>query len=154
MATEKQIAANRANAKRSTGPKTEDGRRASSRNALRHGMCRDLPVDESNPTKVDNLVRALTPQEAPGDQIAAARQIALIQLELSRIRSFRTTWIASLDPDRCDIEELRRLLVLDRYERIARAKRRKAAGKLWSVREALVLQRTFALLESDWLRSV
>ena len=38
MATEAQIAANRANAGRSTGPKTEAGKAASRRNALVHGL--------------------------------------------------------------------------------------------------------------------
>ena len=38
MASEKQIAANRANAKKSTGPKTAAGQLKSSRNALRHGF--------------------------------------------------------------------------------------------------------------------
>jgi hypothetical protein len=130
MATEKQIAANRANAKRSTGPKTVGGRRASSRNALRHGMCSGSLIDESNSTEVDNLVRALSPQDADGDQTATGWQVALVQMELSRIRSFRATLIASLDPKRGEIGELRRLILIDRYERIARAKRRKAADKL------------------------
>src|SRR5262245_37407917 len=38
MATEKQVAANRQNAKNSTGPRTEAGKRRSRRNALRHGL--------------------------------------------------------------------------------------------------------------------
>lgn len=38
MATEKQIAANRANALLSTGPRTYSGRESSKLNALRHGM--------------------------------------------------------------------------------------------------------------------
>ena len=38
MATEAQIAANRANARQSTGPKSRSGKRKSSRNALRHGL--------------------------------------------------------------------------------------------------------------------
>ena len=43
MASEKQIAANRANAKRSTGPKTAAGKLRSSRNAFRHGLSGPLP---------------------------------------------------------------------------------------------------------------
>jgi len=38
MATEKQIAANRENAKSSTGPRTDAGKAASSSNALKHGL--------------------------------------------------------------------------------------------------------------------
>jgi len=45
MATEKQIAANRANAKRSTGPKTAAGKLKSSRNAYRHGLSGPLLSD-------------------------------------------------------------------------------------------------------------
>ena len=41
MATEAQIAANRANATRSTGPKTDAGKAASRRNALVHGLAGD-----------------------------------------------------------------------------------------------------------------
>ena len=38
MPTEKQIAANRANAKKSTGPNTEKGKATSSRNAVKTGL--------------------------------------------------------------------------------------------------------------------
>jgi hypothetical protein len=38
MSTEAQIAANRANAEQSTGPKTEEGKAASSRNHFSHGL--------------------------------------------------------------------------------------------------------------------
>jgi hypothetical protein len=42
MATEKQIAANRKNAARSTGPRTMSGKKRSSKNALRHGLAASL----------------------------------------------------------------------------------------------------------------
>ena len=38
MSSQAQIAANRANAQLSTGPRTEEGKAASSRNAYRHGL--------------------------------------------------------------------------------------------------------------------
>jgi len=38
MATEKQIAANRANAQHCTGPKTEEGKANSSKNSFKHGL--------------------------------------------------------------------------------------------------------------------
>ncbi len=38
MATQKQIEANRRNAQRSTGPRTEEGKRRVSDNAIRHGL--------------------------------------------------------------------------------------------------------------------
>lgn len=39
MATEKQVQANRENAKKSTGPKTEQGKRTVAGNAVTHGLC-------------------------------------------------------------------------------------------------------------------
>jgi hypothetical protein len=45
MATEKQIIANQQNAKHSTGPRTESGRRRSRRNAVRHGLTAETVID-------------------------------------------------------------------------------------------------------------
>jgi hypothetical protein len=45
MATEKQIAANRENARSSTGPRTEHGKRRSRRNAVRHGLTAETVID-------------------------------------------------------------------------------------------------------------
>jgi hypothetical protein len=45
MATEKQIVANQQNAKHSTGPRTESGRRRSRRNAIRHGLTAETVID-------------------------------------------------------------------------------------------------------------
>src|SRR5262249_25281678 len=45
MATEKQVAANRQNAKNSTGPRTEAGKRRSRRNALRHGLTAETVIE-------------------------------------------------------------------------------------------------------------
>jgi hypothetical protein len=45
MTTEKQIIANQQNAKHSTGPRTESGRRRSRRNAVRHGLTAETVID-------------------------------------------------------------------------------------------------------------
>src|SRR3982074_1060307 len=44
MTSFRQIAANRINALSSTGPKTEDGRRRSRRNAVRHGLTAETVI--------------------------------------------------------------------------------------------------------------
>ena len=44
MPTKAQIAANRANAQRSTGPRTDDGKARARQNALRHGLCSGIPT--------------------------------------------------------------------------------------------------------------
>ena len=44
MATPSQIAANQANAQKSTGPRTEAGKSRTRRNATRHGLCAGVPI--------------------------------------------------------------------------------------------------------------
>ena len=44
MATDKQIAANRLNAQKSTGPKTSDGKQRSRQNAVRHGLTAETVI--------------------------------------------------------------------------------------------------------------
>jgi hypothetical protein len=62
MATDRQIAANRLNAQASTGPSTENGKRRSRRNALRHGLTAESVVtafeDEASYKKFEKIVIA------------------------------------------------------------------------------------------------
>ena len=51
MTTFKQWAANRENAQRSTGPRTEGGKRRSRRNALRHGLTAETVIEELEDTE-------------------------------------------------------------------------------------------------------
>jgi hypothetical protein len=59
MATERQIQANRLNAKKSTGPKTAAGLMRSSQNRLRHGLSAGaLVVGDEDPTELADLQRS------------------------------------------------------------------------------------------------
>jgi hypothetical protein len=127
MATEKQIAANRANAKRSTGPKTLLGKMTSSRNAFRHGLSCRFPQD---PVRVDTLAKALLGSVANDQRLPAAAELAEAQLDLLSIRSARAKIMATIDFQSAELEGLTRLLALDRYERYAHTRRRRASQKL------------------------
>ena len=129
MATEKQIAANRANAMRSTGPKTAAGKLKSSRNAYRHGLSGPVPLDSATSAKLDAIAHGLAGEKASEDRLTSAADFARAQLELLRIRSIRAERLAKIDLNGNNLEELRRLAALDRYERGAFTKRRKASIK-------------------------
>jgi hypothetical protein len=130
MATERQLAANRANAKRSTGPKTSAGRCASSRNAVRHGLASPAKPWQIIPIDIEDLAEALIEPGTDEAQLVCARQAARAHVELLRVRAVRAALLASSDRKGCNIDDLCRLLALDRYERVAHGKRRRAAKQL------------------------
>jgi len=67
MASSRQIAANRANAKKSTGPKRSDGKARSKRNAVTHGLtATEIVVAQEEPEQFEafrsDLMADLTPE--------------------------------------------------------------------------------------------
>jgi hypothetical protein len=81
MTSEKQRQANQRNARKSTGPTTEEGKRRVSRNALRHGMCAEhLLLPHEDPAALEALQQELVEELQPEgklesclvDRIAAA----------------------------------------------------------------------------------
>lgn len=130
MATDKQIAANRANAKRSTGPKTTMGRLKSSRNAFRHGLSCAMPLDPEMLARVDAIAHDLMCNVDDEEKLGAATALALAHLELARIRTVRAQLMATLNLEGGDPQDLARLVALDRYERLAHTKRRRASEEL------------------------
>lgn len=96
MASERQIAANRRNARRSTGPKTRTGKRRSSRNALRHGLSRHFAAGSS--AELDALARLLLPDtDADPDSVELARNATRAHLNLVRIREVKSDIHARID---------------------------------------------------------
>jgi hypothetical protein len=127
MATAKQVAANRANAARSTGPRTAAGRTKSSRNALRHGL--SLPLGLTTASEIGRLAQTLAGDNPSEQQLMAASEFATAHCELTRIRALRCAATpglsATLDP-----RSLRWVLGFDRYEQAALSRRKRAAKTL------------------------
>jgi hypothetical protein len=66
MATDRQIVANRNNAKNSTGPRTEHGKRRSRRNAIRHGLTAETVIDVlEDPADYEALEAAINADYRP-----------------------------------------------------------------------------------------
>jgi hypothetical protein len=57
MASERQIAANRRNARKSTGPRSGAGKKRASRNAYRHGLTLSITSTEALAKQLETLVR-------------------------------------------------------------------------------------------------
>lgn len=121
MASEKQTAANRRNAMRSTGPKSRLGKFRSSQNALRHGFSLGLALNPASIRRVNSLKRKLLDENASQDMERAAEEFARAQVHISRIRETQSKALAELvkAPEGDHTKAIRRLGALDRYERYA-----------------------------------
>jgi len=88
MATAAQIAANRRNARKSTGPKTGPGKRASSRNAVKPGVYAQISEAELKPTveaiEAELVVVGLDPSS--DTTRAGAARLAVAEVRLARAR--------------------------------------------------------------------
>jgi len=70
MTTRAQLAANRRNAKKSTGPKTKHGKAAAGRNAFKHGLlARDVVCAEESSQEYREFVEAVSADLAPVGEV-------------------------------------------------------------------------------------
>ena len=124
MTSTRKIAANRANAQASTGPRTRQGKARTALNACRHGL--SVPVT-SNPAlaeQVDTLARAFAGQSSDPEISEIARDVAEAQIDLVRIRWARHGLLAR-DLGGNNYEKLNKQLIrMDRYERRALSRRK------------------------------
>jgi hypothetical protein len=107
MATPAQEHANRKNAARSTGPRTEEGKAASSRNALLHGgygskgvaIPRGLFAEDDAEVAeyLERIVAALAPRDAL--EAEQAQRIAIGYLRLRGVSRFEAESLGADAPD-------------------------------------------------------
>jgi hypothetical protein len=123
MTSDLKVASNQKNAKNSTGPKSDAGKRRAARNALSHGLA--VPVSNIAALQSDIETLALSIARASGERAITelSRQVAEAQLEILRIRSVRAAIFAT----ETSYDELNnRLASLERYERRAFSRRKRA----------------------------
>jgi hypothetical protein len=129
--SERKIAANRSNAKKSTGPRSKAGRQASRRNALRHGLAIDIRTDPAYHDDIEQLAKMMSRASGRQSVSDSARDAAEAVLDLSRIRKIRASLFETIyfsdtaAPDRLT-ELIDKLAKLERYERRAFSRRNRA----------------------------
>jgi hypothetical protein len=139
MATDRQIAASRRNGSLGRGPKTSAGKARSSRNALKHGLSIPVNRDKSQRRQIAVLARILAQSEA-GSLFGQAQAAAEAELELVRARAameavlaragVTAEWNGGPEQGTALIRALPKLQRLERYERRAFSKRRRALRDL------------------------
>src|SRR5262245_11337428 len=140
MATERQIAANRRNARNSTGPRTATGKARSSRNARRHGLRTPVTADPSAAKDIQRIGSVIANGSGDPAIRAWAERAAHAVLDLVRVRGLRIivvgerwdTYVAGSESPAAAraARAVRRLIpqlaIIDRYERRALARRDRA----------------------------
>ena len=126
MTSPRRVAASRANGAKSRGPLTAAGKARSKQNSLRHGLSRPLEVDHALAAEIETFAGLIAGDDASAVELA--KVVAEFQAELARIgaeRELLMTAIAAGDP-----KAITRLANLDRYERPAKARRKRSLKKL------------------------
>jgi hypothetical protein len=96
MATERQIAANRRNAGKSTGPRSHPGKRRASRNSYRHGLSVGIATSAEFAKGIETLARMIAGEGADATILELARTAAQAEFDLARIRRVRVALINRL----------------------------------------------------------
>jgi hypothetical protein len=128
MTSERRIAANRANAKKSRGPRTHGGKASASRNALRHGLEAVSFGDTGLSEKTERLAQAICQPDADPVSYQQALIIAESFADIARVRAARVR-IMERSPE-WSSKGLPETLRLERYERRALSRRRRAIRRL------------------------
>ena len=96
MASERQIAANRANAKKSTGPKSRAGKARTSGNSRQHGLAARTTLDQERLEAVQQLAQEIADSLLGQIDLTHAISIAEADLDLRKARAVSNGLLASL----------------------------------------------------------
>jgi hypothetical protein len=99
MTTATKRASNRANASASTGPRTQAGKARSALNARRHGLGVPVVFDPVWAEKAEAYASELVSGSTEFVIRQLGRELALVEVELSRIRAVRYSLLPDLEPD-------------------------------------------------------
>lgn len=127
MLTAAKLAANRANAMKSTGPRTAEGKARAAQNARRHGLRAVFLADEGFTQEVKDLARLFAGEGAPEEVFALACHLADAHLDYVRIKQIRLLAMRE-DPGFTKTPEksIRRLAAIDRHAGRAFSRRSRA----------------------------
>ena len=95
MTTARQLHANRANAKASTGPKTKAGKARSAKNSFRHGLDVSVWREPSLAPQAEAIALRIAGPNAEAETLGWARRIGEAQVDINRVRLLRSGIIAS-----------------------------------------------------------
>jgi hypothetical protein len=96
MATERQIAANRRNARKSTGPHTRAGKKRASRNSYRHGFSCGVAAATAFARHIEALAQKIAGRGANAVTLEIARSVARAEFELAQIRRVKVAMIVRM----------------------------------------------------------
>jgi hypothetical protein len=153
LITAARVAANRANARKSTGPRTAAGKLASARNslkstgpktaagkarsarnALRHGLNRPASADPKAAAAIADLAHAIAGSDA--QLLPEATLFAAAHVDNQRVRAAQAPLYAQALADPTDHESIRRLGATHYYQRLAHTREKRATGRLEQALEA------------------
>jgi len=159
MTFDRKADSNRKNSQKSTGPRSDSGRRRGGRNALRHGLAVASELTHPLPTRSSSLERGLVTVYGGKTAGELARRVAEAEMDLLRIRKlraerFKTTY-GNPEPTLKDYAELNASLAkLERYERRAFSRRKSALSAMMGDWSGIRLCATATVRCADPLKKV
>jgi hypothetical protein len=93
MTNERQAAANRHNARKSTGPRSAAGKRRASHNSYRHGLTAAMVSNAERGRRLERLARKIAGRTADPTALQIARSAAAAEFDLAQIRRVKLALI-------------------------------------------------------------